>query len=69
MNRWRQRNVGTPSGKLRAQDAGQSPIDLGFSLSIYGKNADGTLVELSGGEPGDRDLDKLRGIEPWPTEQ
>lgn len=71
MNRWRQRSVAGPAGKLRARNAGhpsQPPIDLGFALSVYGKNADGKLVEIHGDEASAA-LEIWTSVKAWPTEQ
>jgi hypothetical protein len=49
-------------------NASATPIDLGISVTIYGRDNEGTLFELQDGKasvlpgmPGSR--------EPWPTEQ
>jgi hypothetical protein len=46
--------------------AGRASIDLGLGLSVYGKDADGKLVEIGAPEPAwyGFSLD-----ETWPTEQ
>jgi hypothetical protein len=62
MNRGRQRN-----DKAAAMDDGaRAPIDLGLDLSVYGKDADGRLVEISAAEPA---WYGFTLSETWPTEQ
>ena len=64
MNRGRQR-----CGKIRAETVDGSeraPIDLGLGLSVYGKDADGKLVEIGSPEPAWYGFSLS---ETWPTEQ
>ena len=69
MNRERQRQdkihaVAMDSSGCAPIDPGE--IDLGLSLSVYSKDADGRLIEVGGAEP------SWYGFtvdETWPTEQ
>jgi hypothetical protein len=64
MNRGRQRE-----DKVRAaaiDDTERASIDLGLSLSVYGKDADGKLVEIGAPEPAWYGFSLS---ETWPTEQ
>ncbi len=64
MNRGRQRNDKIQAAAM--DDAGRAPIDLGLGLSVYGKDADGRLVEIGGAEPAWYGFSLS---ETWPTEQ
>ena len=48
-------------GKARGKPA---PLDLGITLSVYGKSPEGRLVELR-----DAGAPVSDGRDPWPTEQ
>jgi hypothetical protein len=64
MNRGRQRN-----DKIQAaasDGSARAPIDLGMSLSVYGKDEDGRLVEIGDPEPAWYGFSLS---ETWPTEQ
>ncbi len=63
MNRGRQREG---KGQATSLDAARAPIDLGLSLSVYGKDADGRLVEINTAEPAWYGFSLS---ETWPTEQ
>ena len=63
MNRGRQR-----SAKHRAEGQRQS-IDLGIALAVYGKDADGKLVELQPAAGQEPCWYGFSLKETWPTEQ
>ncbi len=44
-------------------------IDLGFALSVYGKDADGRFVAIQPADMPDAQWNLHSGLEPWPTEQ
>lgn len=67
MNRGRHR-----SARLRMESidrAAPASIDLGFTLSVYGKDADGRLIAIQHPDMPDGQGDDFSGLEPWPTEQ
>ncbi len=71
MNRWRHRSATGLGPKPRRSGHGrsESPIDLGLSLSVYGLDADGSIIELGiTDEAGSAEGRPIR-VRPWPTEQ
>ncbi len=55
MNRGRQRSARPPAA------GGQASIDLGFTLSVYGKDADGRLVAIQHPDMPDARWDDFSG--------
>lgn len=64
MVRGRQR--GDKARTAISDDVARAPIDLGLSLSVYGKDADGRLIEIGAPEHAWYGFSLS---ETWPTEQ